>query len=117
VAEAVAQAEVLDGEHVGAAGPDEEDLRGPAAHAADHSEAFDGGLVLEADQVARAIGNDAGQGLLGDVAQGEGLGGGEADLAESAVGQGQQLGGRGVVGPGREGDEAREDATARTSAR
>ena len=80
-------AEVVDGENVGAAkAEDQEHFDGPGADAADGNEAFDEFFVGELLGLFEG-GDDAVDGFLREVLHGEDFGAGEASLAEERLSQ------------------------------
>ena len=96
--EALADAVVAGGEDVGAAeAEDEEHLDGPLADAADLGEVVDDGLVVHAADAGKG-GDGAVERFGGEVAEGEGLVGGEAGSAEVTGGGVENLFGSGVDG-------------------
>jgi len=96
--EAFADAVVAGGEDVGAAqSKDEHHLNGPLADAADLGEVVDDGLVIHPTDLRQGR-NGAVEGFGGEVAEGEGLGGGESGGAELLGGDFEDLLGGGVDG-------------------
>ena len=96
--EAFADAVVAGGKDVGAAETeDEEHLDGPLADAADLGEVVDDGLVGHAADAGEG-GDGAVEGFGGEVAEGEGLVGGEAGGAELLGGDVEDLLGSGWMG-------------------
>lgn len=108
-AEAVAHAEVVHGQDVGATElENEEHFDGPTAHAADLGQAGDDFVVGQFGDLA-AGGDEAGEGFFGEVADGPDFGEGEAAGAELVVGHGGDFLGAGEAARGEELAEAAED--------
>ena len=96
--EAFADAVVAGGEDVGAAeAEDEEHLDGPFADTANLGEVVNDGLVIHATNAGEG-GDGAVESFGGEVAEGEGLIGGEASGAEFRCGDVEDLFGSGVDG-------------------